>query len=59
MEENLIHRDLKQQANKIARYNLDIATKGKRETGSLLRAAQNNTMRTNYIKVKTDNPQEN
>ena len=29
------------------------------ETESLLKAAQNNTIRTNYIKVKIDNKQQN
>ena len=36
-----------------------MATKEKKETESLLIAAQNNAIRTNYIKAKIDNAQQN
>ena len=43
------------------RQNLDMAKKGnfKRETESLLIAAQNNAIRTNHIKARIDKMQQN
>ena len=45
----------------LTRENVDVAKKGnlKRETESLLEAAQNNTIRTNYINARIDRTQQN
>ena len=57
-EEKLLYRRFKRH---LTRENLDVAKKRnfKRVTEFLLIAAQNNAIRTNYIKARTDKTQQN